>query len=158
MQRIAVVQAAPVLLDKPASIARAASYIDEAAKAGAKLVAFSETFVPGYPTWLWRLRPGTDMSLTSEIHTRLVANAVDLSRDELAPVREAARRNGVTVLIGIHEIAGELSRSTIFNTMVLIAPDGTVQNRHRKLMPTNPERMRSRMFPFNRNHPKGLSR
>jgi nitrilase len=141
MQRIAVVQSAPVLLDKQASIARAVGLIDEAAKAGARFVAFSETFVPGYPTWMWRLRPGTDLALTGQIHARLVANAVDLERDELAPIREAARRNETWVLCGVNEIDGEFSRSTLYNTMVLIGADGTIANRHRKLMPTNPERM-----------------
>lgn len=141
MQRIAVVQSAPVVLDKTASIARAVELIGEAAKGGARFVAFSETFVPGYPTWLWRLRPGTDMALTGEIHKRLVANAVDLERDELAPIREAARRHDTWVLCGMHEIDGEFSRGTLYNTTVLIGADGEVKNRHRKLMPTNPERM-----------------
>lgn len=141
MDRIAVVQSPPVLLDKTASMARAVALIDEAAKGGARLVAFSETFVPGYPTWLWRLRPGTDMALTGELHTRLVANAIDLERDELAPVRAAAQKNQVWVLCGVHEIDGEFTRSTLFNTMVLVGADGEVKNRHRKLMPTNPERM-----------------
>jgi nitrilase len=141
MHRIAVVQVPPVLLDKKASIARAVELIDEAAKGGARFIAFSETFVPGYPTWIWRLRPGTDMALTAKIHERLLANAVDVTRDDLAPIREAARRNEAWVLCGMHEIDGEFSRSTLFNTMVLIGADGEVKNRHRKLMPTNPERM-----------------
>jgi nitrilase len=41
----------------------------------------------------------------------------------------------------MHELDTEFSGSTLFNTAVVIGDDGTVLNRHRKLMPTNPERM-----------------
>jgi len=45
------------------------------------------------------------------------------------------------VAIGVNERDGEFSRGTLYNTVVLVGPDGEVSNRHRKLMPTNPERM-----------------
>jgi nitrilase len=141
MSRIAVVQAAPILLDRDLTLKRVVERIDEAARGGARLVAFPETFISGYPTWIWRLRPGGDMKLTGELHARLVANAIDLTRDDLAPVREAARRNEVWVTCGINEIDGEYSRGTLYNTVVMIGADGEIKNRHRKLMPTNPERM-----------------
>lgn len=141
MSRVAVVQTAPILLDRDLTLRRAVEQIEEAARGGARLVAFPETFVPGYPTWIWRLRPGGDAKVTAEIHGRLVANAIDLTRDELAPVREAARKNQIWVACGINEIDGEYSRGTLYNTVVLIGADGEIKNRHRKLMPTNPERM-----------------
>src|SRR5690606_34766147 len=68
-------------------------------------------------------------------------NSVDLVADDLAPLREAAAERRVTVVVGVHERDGEFGRSTLYNTLVTIGPDGTVLNRHRKLMPTNPERM-----------------
>ncbi len=141
MSRIAVVQVAPILLDRERTLARAVESIEEAARGGARLVVFPEAFIPGYPTWIWRLRPGGDMLLTGEIHARLAANAIDLTRDDLAPVREAARKHQVSVTCGIDEIDGEFSRGTIYNTVVFIGADGEIKNRHRKLMPTNPERM-----------------
>jgi nitrilase len=58
--RVAVVQVPPVVLDRDGTLARAVARADEAADAGAKLVAFPEAFVPGYPDWVWRLRPGPD--------------------------------------------------------------------------------------------------
>ncbi len=115
--------------------------IAEAAAQVAKLIVFPEAYVPGYPTWVWRLKPGADMALSSEIHARLRANAVDLKGDDLTPVSEAAARHGVTVVLGISEIDVEFSGTTLFNTVVIIGPDGRLLNRHRKLMPTNPERM-----------------
>jgi len=138
---VAVVQHPPVTLDRKKTLERGVKLLEEAASHGARLVSFPETWLPGYPEWLWRLRPGTDYDLTSEIHRRLVENAVDLEAGDLKPIQAAARRLKVTVSMGIHERDGEFSRGTLYNTVVLIGPDGAVLNRHRKLMPTNPERM-----------------
>ncbi len=139
--RVAVVQHPPVTLHRSKTLSRGVELLDEAAAGGARLVSFPETWLPGYPEWLWRLRPGTDFELTGEIHGRLIENAIDLSAGDLKPIQAAARRLKVTVSIGIHERDGKFSRGTLYNTVVLIGPDGEILNRHRKLMPTNPERM-----------------
>lgn len=139
--RVAVVQHPPVTLHRQKTLERGIKLLEEAAAAGAKLVSFPETWLPGYPEWLWRLRPGNDFELTGEIHGRLIENAVDLKAGDLKPMQAAARRLKLTVSLGIHERDGQFSRGTLYNTVVLIGPDGEVLNRHRKLMPTNPERM-----------------
>jgi nitrilase len=139
--RVAVIQKPPALLDRGKTIVRALESIDEAVRGGAALLVFPEAYVPGYPTWIWRLKPGGDMALSNEIHARLRHNAIDLFRDDLKPVRDAAAKNGVSIVMGLHEIDSTFSGTTLFNTVVMIGPDGAVLNRHRKLMPTNPERM-----------------
>jgi nitrilase len=139
--RVAVVQHPPVALHRQKTIARGVELLEEAAAGGARLVSFPETWLPGYPEWIWGLRPGNDFELSSDIHARLVENAVDLKSDHLKPIQAAARRLKVTVSMGMHERDGEFSRGTLYNTVVLIGSDGTIMNRHRKLMPTNPERM-----------------
>ncbi|HEY0857761.1 MAG TPA: carbon-nitrogen hydrolase family protein [Albitalea sp.] len=141
MTKIAIIQRPPVLLDREATLARAAEAVAEAAAAGAALVVLPETFVPGYPSWGWRLAAGTDGALMGQLHARLLANAVDLSRGELAPLCNAARSHEVTVVCGINERDLSLGGGTLYNTAVAIGPDGRLLNRHRKLMPTNPERM-----------------
>jgi nitrilase len=141
MTKVAVVQTSPVLLDREQTVQKAASLTDEAASQGAQLVIFTEAFIPGYPVWMWRLRPGGDWGITEKIHARLLENAVSLKRGDLTSLYEAAQRNQVTIVCGINERDEDLSRSTIYNTVVFIGPDGTLLNRHRKLMPTNPERM-----------------
>jgi nitrilase len=139
--KVAVIQKPPFLLDREKTIERALASIDEAARNGATLLVFPEAYIPGYPTWIWRLKPGGDMALSSEIHARLRKNAVDLGGNDLAKLQEAAGRRRVTIVLGLNEIDRHCSGTTLFNTVVVIGSDGAILNRHRKLMPTNPERM-----------------
>lgn len=141
MSKLAIVQKAPVFLDKQKTIDTAVATVEEAATNGAELVVFTEAFIPGYPAWVWRLRPGGDWSLSEELHERLLNNAVVMESDDLAPLYKAAKNNNVTIVCGIEERDSQLSQSTIYNTVIVISPDGTLLNKHRKVMPTNPERM-----------------
>jgi nitrilase len=138
---VAVVQQAPTYLHRETTLATAVAAIAEAASSGARLIVFPEAFVPGYPAWLWRLRPGTDGALGARIYSLLLENAVSLKRGDLGPLLEAARQHAVTVVCGIDERDDEFGGGTLYNTALVIGPDGTILNRHRKLMPTNPERM-----------------
>jgi len=141
MPRVAVIQRSPELADRAATLERAVASLHEAAQADAQLVVFPEAFVPGYPAWMWRLRPGGDLALTERLHALLRANAVSLAADDLAPLREAAKERRITVVCGIDERDSDFGGGTLYNSVVVIGPDGAVLNRHRKLMPTNPERM-----------------
>jgi nitrilase len=117
MSRVAVIQRPPVFLDRAETLKNAVAAVAEAAGNMAQLAVFPEALVPGYPAWMWRLRPGPDMALTE---------------------RQAAQH---AVVCGIQERDTEFGGGTLYNTVVTIGPDGAVLNRHRKLMPTNPERM-----------------
>jgi nitrilase len=139
--KVAVCQKPPVLLDLPATMDRALATLAEAAGAGARLVVFPEAYLPGYPTWIWRLRPGGDMALGNRLHAQLRRNSVDLRAGGLDRVCQAAAEHGVVVVMGLNEIDAEFSGTTLYNTVVVIGADGAILNRHRKLMPTNPERM-----------------
>ena len=141
MTRIAIVQHAPAVLDRDATLANATQLAAEAARDGARLVVFSEAVVPGYPAWIWRLRPGPDMSLAEQIHARLLAQAVDVNAGQLAPLQQAAREHAITIVCGLHERDAQSSRTTLYNSVVTIGPGGELLNRHRKLVPTSPERM-----------------
>lgn len=141
MKKVAIVQEAPIVLNKEKTIELAVGLVDKAAKNGAELVVFPEAFISGYPAWIWRLRPGSDWGINEELHTRLLKSSVDIDNNELSPLREVAKKNNVTIVCGMNERDGKLSRATIYNTVVVIGKDGDILNRHRKLMPTNPERM-----------------
>ena len=139
--KIAICQKPPVLLNLQATIDRALETLNQATDEGAQLVVFPEAYLPGYPTWIWRLRPGGDMALGNKLHAELRKNSVDIAAGALDPICEAAAKRGVVVVMGLNEIDSEFSGTTIFNTVVIIGSDGSILNRHRKLMPTNPERM-----------------
>ncbi len=139
--KVAIIQQSPVLLDLPGTIDKAVNLIADAASNNADLVIFPEAFFPGYPAWIWRLRPGADWAITDEIHKRLLQNAVNLETDDLKAICAAAKQHNLTIVAGINERDGRLSQSTLYNTVVTIGPDGSLLNRHRKLMPTNPEKM-----------------
>ncbi|MFC1550841.1 carbon-nitrogen hydrolase family protein [Candidatus Neomarinimicrobiota bacterium] len=141
MTRLAIIQKAPIFLNKEKTIENAVSQIEEAISKKANLIVFPETHIPGYPAWIWRLRPGSDSKLYEQIHSRLLENAVSLDSDDLKPLFKAAKKYKVTIVCGINEKDYKLSQATIYNTVVMIGPDGQLLNRHRKLMPTNPERM-----------------
>ncbi|MFI4935585.1 MAG: carbon-nitrogen hydrolase family protein [Caulobacterales bacterium] len=141
MSKIAIVQAPPAVLNKAATIARAIDSLAAAAAGGAQLVVFPETYIPGYPAWIWRLRPGDDRRIYRELYPRLLANAVDLEAGDLAPLQAAAAKHGVTIVVGFQERDAQFGRTTLYNALAVIGADGALINRHRKLMPTNPERM-----------------
>lgn len=128
---VAAVQATPVFLDRTATLEMTARYV---ASTEAELVVFPESFVPGYPDWVWRRPPMSD----GDWYARLVANAVCVDGADLDPVRDAARDAGRWVAVGVTE----RSRSaTLYNTVVYIGPSGDIAGRHRKLVPTGAERM-----------------
>jgi nitrilase len=128
---VAAVQATPTFLDRAATVEVAASHV---AGAGAELVVFPESFVPGYPDWVWRRAPMSD----GDWYARLVDNAVRVESTDLDPVRDAARDAGAWVALG----ATERSRSdTLYNSVVYIGPTGAIIDRHRKLVPTGAERL-----------------
>ena len=141
MTKIAIIQQPPVYLDLEKSMARAVDLVAEAAGQGARLVVFPEAWFPGYPTFVWRLPPGAGMGKTDALFAQLQANAIDLGRDGMTPLQEAAKEHEMVVVAGYQELDGALSGSTLFNSCVIIDADGTIANNHRKLMPTNPERM-----------------
>jgi len=139
--KLALVQKAPIFLDKQKTIQLAVNCIEEAAGNGADLVVFTECFIPGYPAWIWRVRPGADWNLSETLHQRLSSNAVNMDSSDLDPLYKAARNHKVTIVCGIEERDNSLSQATLYNSVITIGPDGSLLNKHRKLMPTNPERM-----------------
>lgn len=139
LRTVAIVQRPPVLLDLAATLARAVEAIDDAA--GADLVVFPEAWVTGYPAWVFGMA-GWDDSEGRRWYGRLlrqspVVGEPDDRHDDLAPVREAARRTGTTVVLGINERVG----GTLYNSLATVGPDGRLLNLHRKLVPTHTERI-----------------
>jgi len=141
MSKIAIIQEAPVYLNKEKTIQKVCDLIKQAAGEGAELVIFPETFISGYPAWIWRLRPGGDWDICETSHEMLMKSAVDIKAGDLNPICDVAKELKVTVVSGINERPLLPSNGTVYNAMVTISHEGKIINLHRKLMPTNPERM-----------------
>ena len=138
--RIAAVQAAPVLLDRAATIEKARGLIREAGQGGAKLVVFPEAFVPGYPLWAWQIPP-KENRLLADLYGKLVEESVAVPGPQIDWLAEAAKDAGVYVAMGVNETNVEASGATLYNTLVYLGPDGHLLGKHRKLVPTAAERL-----------------
>jgi len=137
---VAAVQAAPIFLDREATVAKACALIREAGAGGARLAVFPEAFIPAYPLWVWHI-PAGETHVLRELYTELLANAVAIPSDVTDRLCRAAREAGAGVVIGVNEVNAEASGSTLYNTLVFIDADGTLLGRHRKLVPTAGERL-----------------
>lgn len=132
--RVAAVQATPVYLDREGTLGVVTDHIAKAGADGADLVVFPESFVPGYPDWVWRSKPFTD----GEWYARFQDQAIEIPGPSLAPVRAAADAAGVWVALGITE---RTPSGTLYNSVVYIDADGAIAGLHRKLVPTGAERL-----------------
>lgn len=131
--RAAACHVSPVFLSAKHTTEKAISLIREAASQKANLVVFPETFIPAFPLWC-SLRPPTS---NHRFFERMVQESVyaDGNGEEVSAIRAAARRANVFVSIGVSEKV-RYSSATLFNSNLLIKPDGAVAIHHRKLMPT----------------------
>ncbi|HEY5172118.1 MAG TPA: carbon-nitrogen hydrolase family protein [Acidimicrobiia bacterium] len=131
--RVAAVQAAPVFLDRDATIDKIGRLTKEAAGAQARLVAFPEGFVPTYPDWVWRTNPWAD----GEWYARWIDQCVDVPGPACAALGEIARENEVYLAVPVNERDG----GTVYNTILYFGPDGALLGKHRKLVATGGERL-----------------
>jgi nitrilase len=134
--KAAAVQASPLYLDASATAEKAAALVREAAANGARLVAFPEVFVPGYPYWNWITDPVTG----SGWFEKLVKASVLVPGPEIDVVRKAARDSECYVVLGVNE-RSPVSLGAIYNTLLFIGPDGGLLGKHRKLVPTWAEKL-----------------
>jgi predicted amidohydrolase len=140
MVRVAAVQAAPVFLDREATVAKAVRLITEAAANGAQLVAFPETWIPGYPAWIFGAA-GWDDAAQKRVFGRLSANSVEVPGPAVDELCRAAKEAGVVVAMGMTERDARSSRGTLYNSILYVSEQGEVLGVHRKLMPTHAERI-----------------
>lgn len=126
--RVAAVQAEPVWLNLEKTI----EMIIEAADRGVDLLAFPETWLPGYPVFLWSHPVYEQMTFVARYH----ANSVTLNGQEFTRIREAARRHSIMVALGISEKQG----GSLYMAQSIIGRDGDVLLHRRKLKPTHAER------------------
>ena len=134
--KVAAAHMAPVFLDLAATVDKTCAVIEEAARHGAQLIAFPETYIPAFPVWCSVRAP----IYNHEFFRRLAANSMLAPGPELARIAAITRKCGVFVSLGFNE-GTTASVGCIWNSNVLIGDDGTILNHHRKLVPTFYEKL-----------------
>ncbi|HEV8233191.1 MAG TPA: carbon-nitrogen hydrolase family protein [Gemmatimonadaceae bacterium] len=143
LSRVAIVQA-EVASDLEHGIERTRTLTRNAARDGAALVVFPETWLPGYPAWLDVCRDVAlwDHGPVKRVFARMAENSVVVGGDSGRALAEIAREHRVTLVIGITErVDADVGRGTLYNALLTFGPDGALLNHHRKLVPTYTERM-----------------
>jgi nitrilase len=137
---IAAVQAAPVFMNREATIDKSRDLISEAAKGGAKIIVFPEAFVPTYPDWVWVL-PASNGSSHAALYGEFLDQSVTIPSAATEKLCKAARAASAYVVIGVNERNSDASGGSIYNTLLYISDTGELIGRHRKLVPTVAERL-----------------
>lgn len=137
--RVAAVQAAPVFFNKEKTLEKACRLIREAGEGGAELIAFSESFIPGYPAY-YTCGQATTTEKFVTYNLGLQDNSVVIPSEDTERLAEAARDAGAYVVMGMDELDDRVGSRTVYNTLLFVSPEGRVLGRHRKLMPTFTER------------------
>jgi predicted amidohydrolase len=141
---VALVQASPIYNDLLASLEKAVALVGEAAKTGARLVAFGECWLAGYPAWLdhcgnaalWNHEP------TKRVYALMRRNSLVVGSPETEMLARAARENKVTLVIGANErVEKGIGSGTLYNALLTFDETGKLVNHHRKLIPTYTERL-----------------
>lgn len=133
--RLSAVQAAPAFFNKADSLQTALHWIDKAARDKPDVIAFGEAWLPGYPFFIDSPLSDTWWTAAAE----LLENGILLNGPEVDALKQAAKRAGATLIIGVNELDLQ-TKGTLYCTMLTISPEGELLNRHRKIKPTHHER------------------
>ena len=138
---VACVQAEPVILDRGRTLDRLEELAAEAARNGAELVVFPETFVPVYPSSRWaKAFAGWQNDGAKATFARIAQNSIAVGSPEERRLGAAAKELGVWLVTGVNEV-DPARPGTIYNALLYHSPDGELALHHRKLVPTNHERL-----------------
>lgn len=138
--RVAVVQAAPVLFDKDATITKAVELIGQAAQKGANLIVFPEAYVPCYPRgFSYGFVVGSRTMEGREDWKIYYDNSVIVPSADTDRIAAAAKEAKAFVAIGITE--RDARNCTLYCSFLFFGPDGKLLGNHRKLKPTGTERL-----------------
>ncbi len=138
--KVAAAQLASVFMDREATTSKVLDAMSEAAANGATLMAFPETFVPGYPSWADFSDASTfDDEEQKAAYAIYLDNAVDIERGDLDEVVALSTELGMFVYLGVAERSA--SGHSIYCTLVAIDPVDGIVSSHRKLKPTYGERL-----------------
>jgi nitrilase len=139
--KVACVQAEPAILDRDATLDRLEQLAGEAAGNGVELVVFPETFVPVYPSSRWaKAFAGWQNDGAKHVFAQIAQNSIAVGSPSERRIGAAAQELGVWLVTGVNEVESERP-GTIYNSLLYHSPAGELVLHHRKLVPTNHERL-----------------
>jgi nitrilase len=134
--KVACVQAQSVAFDRAATIDKIEGLAGEVARNGARLALFPEAFIPVYPSNRWaRFLAG--WADATDAWARLAQESITVPGRDSDRLGAIAKAHSLWLAVG----ANELERGTIYNSLLVYSPQGELALHHRKLMPTNHERL-----------------
>jgi nitrilase len=136
--RVGAIQATPVILDSDATIDKAVDLLNKAADDGVQLAVLPETFVSLYPSGSWA-HQAARFGGFDEMWERMWENSVDVPGPEVDRIAAVCGERDLWCVMGVNERESERPGS-LYNAMLTIGPQGLVA-KHRKLMPTQHERL-----------------
>jgi nitrilase len=140
--KVAVVQAAPVLFDREATVEKACGLIEQAADQSAQLILFPEAFIPAYPRGLaFGTVVGSRSPVGRKVWQRYWENTVEVPGPTTFQLGEAAKKANVYLAMGVIERDAARSSGTVYCTLLYFGPDGRLLGKHQKLKPTGGERL-----------------
>ena len=140
--KVAVVQAAPVLFNRDATIEKACDLIKKASREGVRLIVFPEAFVPAFPRGLaFGTVVGSRHPAGREVWQAYWENSMEIPGPATAILGEAARKANVYLAIGVIERDTMRGKGTLYCTLLYFGPDGRILGKHQKLKPTAAERL-----------------
>jgi nitrilase len=134
--KVACVQAESVAFDRSGTIDKIDRIAAEVAANGARLALFPEAFIPVYPSNRWA-RYLAGWADSTDSWARLAQESITVPGPDSDRLAAIAKANGLWLAVG----ANELERGTIYNSLLVYSPAGELVLQHRKLMPTNHERL-----------------
>ncbi|HOI82188.1 MAG TPA: carbon-nitrogen hydrolase family protein [Synergistales bacterium] len=136
--KVAVVQAAPVFMDKEGTLRKALDLVETCGKQDARIIVFPEAFIPAYPRGLsFGAVVGSRSPEGRKDFRRYFENSVDVPSETTVALGQAAKKHGAYLVMGVVEREG----GTLYCTILYFGPDGSLLGKHRKLKPTASERI-----------------
>ena len=142
--KIAIVQDSPAFNKLKESVAKTCAHIEAAARENVDLIVFGESWLSGYPVWLDVCKEVNlwDHEPIKSIWAKMFNSSVDISSEELNPIKQLLKENKMYATIGINEkVLSGKGNNTIYNSLLIINDSGQLINHHRKLMPTYTEKL-----------------
>ena len=134
--KVAAAHVAPIFLNRKATVDKACALIEEAARHGAQLIVFPETYIPAFPLWCGLQAP----IYNHQLFFQLASNSLRANGPEIKKISDVARRRRIFISLGFNE-SSAVSVGCIWNANLLIGDQGNILCHHRKLVPTYYEKL-----------------